>query len=554
MQKINIFLELFQKRCVLSGMKKALVLSVLLLANILTASAAMDITVVSVGGAPKYRVPSERQWWKITPGQMIPDSFFVDVSNADTVLVRLPDGRERSLKSTYGTTLGRALGRTFSIRPGAALYRMTTPVAVTGVRGADRAASSGLGEEDEAVYRRPRELWNAIIDAVRRGDAEKFSTFFTDETLSDSFFAEYIGSIQIVLPYPDTIDFQMQRLQRHPASFLEKEEIIGDFAEWFRAVNVDPEGENHRYEIIPSAVEPLRRRMTRYRQALSEFHHSRADYVTLQIRKYESKHVRIPTSMADLLAEDSSLADLKNPVGGIFSLSYDEDSRRYIIASPWIGGTEESHTWKAWELLKRRTEMEQRMLSRAIRDFQEINGRLPTELDELLSLPAWQRQESPIDVEKWYRTDYLFDLKFFPSLRDPWQHPWQYETNGETYAIVSLSPDGDTFRVSGPPNYFRARRSGILGFTTLDTGGRFSVRVDDNSQPVFLAGTFNNWSATATPMSYDPANDIWTTTIEFTPGSYGYKFVHKGRWFIDPANKCTYKDGQGGLNSWALWP
>lgn len=67
---------------------------------------------------------------------------------------------------------------------------------------------------------------------------------------------------------------------------------------------------------------------------------------------------------------------------------------------------------------------------------------------------------------------------------------------------------------------------------------------------VHLAGSFNGWSTTSTPLSQDP-DGVWRLTLDLSgipPGTYGYKFVHNSatgaEWYLDPANKMRrFNDG-----------
>jgi 1,4-alpha-glucan branching enzyme len=61
----------------------------------------------------------------------------------------------------------------------------------------------------------------------------------------------------------------------------------------------------------------------------------------------------------------------------------------------------------------------------------------------------------------------------------------------------------------------------------------------DTAKAVFLAGSFNNWSATATPMTRDNSGH-WTVSLPLAPGGYEYKFVVDGEWCCEPG--CTYKE------------
>jgi 1,4-alpha-glucan branching enzyme len=50
---------------------------------------------------------------------------------------------------------------------------------------------------------------------------------------------------------------------------------------------------------------------------------------------------------------------------------------------------------------------------------------------------------------------------------------------------------------------------------------------------VFLAGTFNAWDPTATPMQPDSAAE-WYVELKLSPGKYEYKYVVDGVWFCEP--------------------
>ncbi len=73
---------------------------------------------------------------------------------------------------------------------------------------------------------------------------------------------------------------------------------------------------------------------------------------------------------------------------------------------------------------------------------------------------------------------------------------------------------------------------------------------------VFLAGEFNQWDASATPMKRE-SDGSWVATLELTPGRYEYKFVVDGQWICEPG--CDGREGTtcvsnpfGSLNSVAV--
>jgi hypothetical protein len=76
---------------------------------------------------------------------------------------------------------------------------------------------------------------------------------------------------------------------------------------------------------------------------------------------------------------------------------------------------------------------------------------------------------------------------------------------------------------------------------------RFEFAASQASQ-VTLAGSFNEWSDGALPMSRQ--NGVWTVTVPLTPGEHEYLFVVDGdRWEPDPNAHAQVDDGFGQSNS-----
>ncbi|MBV9008130.1 MAG: glycogen-binding domain-containing protein [Verrucomicrobia bacterium] len=69
-----------------------------------------------------------------------------------------------------------------------------------------------------------------------------------------------------------------------------------------------------------------------------------------------------------------------------------------------------------------------------------------------------------------------------------------------------------------------------------------------SAQHVFLAGDFNSWNTTSTPMARAPG-DLWKVALTVQPGHHQYKFIADGHWTSDPANTDTAPDLFGGYNS-----
>ena len=80
-----------------------------------------------------------------------------------------------------------------------------------------------------------------------------------------------------------------------------------------------------------------------------------------------------------------------------------------------------------------------------------------------------------------------------------------------------------------------------------DGGIRFTYNDPDAGQ-VHLAGTFNNWSTTANPMTKDDKG-YWTAVLSLSAGTHEYKFIVDGAWITDFDNPNTTPDPYGGTNS-----
>ena len=82
---------------------------------------------------------------------------------------------------------------------------------------------------------------------------------------------------------------------------------------------------------------------------------------------------------------------------------------------------------------------------------------------------------------------------------------------------------------------------------SVSSGIEFSYEAP-NAQSVYIAGDFNEWNTTKTPLSKDE-NGIWKTVLKLAPGKYQYKFVVDGNWLFDQDNPNLADDGYGGSNS-----
>ena len=68
---------------------------------------------------------------------------------------------------------------------------------------------------------------------------------------------------------------------------------------------------------------------------------------------------------------------------------------------------------------------------------------------------------------------------------------------------------------------------------------------------VAVTGSFDAWSPTGMPLSYDTGSKNWQLPLALPAGAHQYKFIVDGSsaWQRDPQNPLTMSDGFGGVNS-----
>lgn len=70
---------------------------------------------------------------------------------------------------------------------------------------------------------------------------------------------------------------------------------------------------------------------------------------------------------------------------------------------------------------------------------------------------------------------------------------------------------------------------------------------DPEAGMVAIAGTFNDWHPSATPM-VPLGHGHWAKALELKPGIYEYLFVVDGKWVADPGSAVTVSNPFGGIN------
>ena len=75
----------------------------------------------------------------------------------------------------------------------------------------------------------------------------------------------------------------------------------------------------------------------------------------------------------------------------------------------------------------------------------------------------------------------------------------------------------------------------------------FTLKLPD-AHSVAVAGTFNGWDVTRTPMSAGPEG-TWKVTVWLPAGRYEYRFVADGKWITDPGARECVQNTIGSTNS-----
>ncbi len=79
--------------------------------------------------------------------------------------------------------------------------------------------------------------------------------------------------------------------------------------------------------------------------------------------------------------------------------------------------------------------------------------------------------------------------------------------------------------------------------------GTLFVQPTGKANNYALAGDFNDWNPSRTPMSRNEALNVWQAVVPLPPGRYRYRLVADGQWVQDPYNPKTETNPFGELNN-----
>ena len=79
-------------------------------------------------------------------------------------------------------------------------------------------------------------------------------------------------------------------------------------------------------------------------------------------------------------------------------------------------------------------------------------------------------------------------------------------------------------------------------------GVRFVV-MNPAARTVALAGSFNGWSTSATPLFRNGKRGLWTVLVALPPGEHAFMYVVDGtQWMTPPLAEYYAEDGFGAKN------
>lgn len=101
---------------------------------------------------------------------------------------------------------------------------------------------------------------------------------------------------------------------------------------------------------------------------------------------------------------------------------------------------------------------------------------------------------------------------------------------------------------AAPPESLESKLARAYGVRTTSQGLLF-VHPAPQAKRVSVAGDFNDWDPSATPLKWDENLGLWQACVQVPPGRYHYRLVIDGLWQPDPYNASSETNVYGELNS-----
>ncbi|MEZ4651353.1 MAG: hypothetical protein R3E97_21690 [Candidatus Eisenbacteria bacterium] len=144
----------------------------------------------------------------------------------------------------------------------------------------------------------------------------------------------------------------------------------------------------------------------------------------------------------------------------------------------------------------------------------------------------------------------------------PGRHPYKFVVDGSEWITDGSAPEFEDDGFGGKNSVLVVGDSPLLvdgvratiasdgSVTPEETAVRFRFRPEEGARTVSVAGTFNGWSTTTTPMEDRDGDGVFEAVFRLPPGRQAYKFVVDGStWITDGTASAFEDDGFGGMNS-----
>lgn len=130
--------------------------------------------------------------------------------------------------------------------------------------------------------------------------------------------------------------------------------------------------------------------------------------------------------------------------------------------------------------------------------------------------------------------------------------------NARTAALTArIASDGDITTdtriepatAAPPPKDLDEKLAKLYGVRMTSQGLLFVHPADESTRSVSIAGDFNDWKPSSTPMKRDDQLGVFQVCLPLPPGRYLYRLVVDDKWIQDPHNTYVETNPFGELNN-----
>ena len=154
------------------------------------------------------------------------------------------------------------------------------------------------------------------------------------------------------------------------------------------------------------------------------------------------------------------------------------------------------------------------------------------------------------------------DVRRHPAAEEPTRYPPEVQpepmptvaasgggsTAGASTLVLADPPASPTPPRRVEPERLQARLDGLYGVRCTSQGVLF-VQPARTRGRFAIAGDFNNWNPSQTPMRRDEDLEVYQACVQIPVGRYRYRLVRDGHWVQDPFNPDVETNPFGELNN-----